>query len=188
MKKVIAIFALAGSGKTTAALSFSSAEVLSFASTYKEISLLLGFNMQRKDEADPIFGISPREFLQSFGDFCRYQMPEKFGKRWLGGEKVSLSSFLMRERIKSSKAETVIIDDLRYVEEFEMLRKTFDVKLVHIRAEFAPLLQINHSSEREYEEIKQAAVKSGVVCWNIVNGGTLEEYRAMMKRVFAWLK
>lgn len=130
-KRVIVFAGKKGSGKTTAAdivSRGSSRRVLRlhFASLYKEIARAAGFSDaelygSEKEKNNSLVGISAREFLCLLGDFFRYTLPEKTARRWLGGSPAALTTHILLRRIEESDADLIIIDDLRYLDEYEAL-------------------------------------------------------------------
>ncbi|MEI6871425.1 MAG: hypothetical protein WCL08_04015 [Verrucomicrobiota bacterium] len=121
-KKIIGLTAFKGSGKTTVARKLQNSPflpkdvaILSFASPLKEMAAVLlapeAFLPENKE--DPNYGIcgrSPRHIMQTLGT------------EW-GREKISPHLWLeiMRRRIKSCHSPTVIVDDVRFDNEAELL-------------------------------------------------------------------
>ena len=126
---------------------------LSFATIYKDIARLVGFNIFKKDVIDQQLGISPRDFLRSLGDFFRIHLPNKH-PQWLKGQTVSFSTFFLTSKLQSLEG-IVIIDDLRYMEEYEAMMN-LGAKIAYIYRK-GITIDYSHSSETELFEIVKKA-------------------------------
>lgn len=159
MTIIIAFIAPSKSGKTTASryaqkilteeYGLTKVEILSFATPLKRTAELMGFNMTQKDTEDKVLGITPRTFLKHFGDLLRETLPALEPGWMIGVGAHTLTTHLLLQKIQDQ--QVVLIDDLRYVEEYRAL-KEYGARFVHIfRPQIVP--DLSHSSEREVYDI-----------------------------------
>lgn len=188
--RIIAFCGTKGSGKTTAAhrlrrfLSPSSAliqfcEIVNFAHPLKQISLATGFTYEelyglQKETPSPSLGITAREFLQDLGDFFRIHLPQHY-PNWLQGSGEKFTTYMMRERIKSSKAQWVLVDDVRYPDEYQMLQE-FGAKVCYIERSGGDKKFSDHSSEQKVKEFSDDLER-------IENNGTLDEFFGKVDKI-----
>ncbi len=182
---VIVFFAPSKSGKTTAAKRLKyilqkkynytgNITQLSFATIYKEIGTIIGFDTNTKDTVNNDFGIKPREFYRALGDFFRYDLPRRF-ETW--PNKPSFSTCFLIEKIKRISG-IVIIDDLRYMEEYEALTN-MGAKIAYIWRHNITI-DTSHSSETElFDIIKVSRAK------RIENNGSITN---LDDNIVRWLK
>lgn len=188
-KRIIVFAGKKGSGKTSAAdiVSRSSSRRvlrLHFASLYKEIAHAVGFNEAElygsdKEKPSPVNGISAREFLCILGDFFRYTLPEKTERRWLDGSPNALTTHILMRRIEASDADLIIIDDLRYLDEYEALNSLGVCEFYFIaRPTLAESGEVQHRSETDMHTFANNAR------W-IVNDGTLRSFSEKIAHIIA---
>lgn len=140
------------------------------AGTLKEIAVLFGFNRQHvygtqkeKQIIDPLWGVSPREFLQKFGtDICRDIMPVMFPCM-----KKNIWLQIFCNYYKSfPKEKTLVISDVRFQDEAECVRKLGGV-LIRIKRDVADNVEHIHRSEQEINQIACDLI--------IDNNGTIDD-------------
>lgn len=158
----------------------------SFAQPMKNVAcLLFGWGTatleNEKETIDPVFGISPRQFLQVFGtDFMQLFLSEKFPDYAKTTGRAFWAKNLI-ERVKeyedsnwSPSPSIVVVSDLRFPHEVETLQNAFPNDVVVIRVERPSLNSIDmHPSELEMNSI--------IADYIIHNEGTLEEYQNTCK-------
>jgi len=121
-----------------------------------------------KDDVDPRWGISPRTALQFVGtEVMQYKMQEllpDIGRK-----------FWIKKLLDGNINSNMIISDMRFVHEYDMIRAHRAHSLV-IKVTRPSLLNTsNHSSEKEWELIKEDVL--------ICNNGTIDELYARVDHV-----
>lgn len=146
MSTIIGFMGKAGAGKTTAAQAIErfviNSVIKSFSTPLKNaVKGLFLFSdeqvfgsYEHKVAIDPRWGVSPREVLQKVGTECLRDMICK-------GFHVKR----MEEEIESLTEETIIIDDVRFLDEAQMILDRGGI-LISIRR--PPEIEGDHASER----------------------------------------
>jgi hypothetical protein len=188
-KRIIVFAGKKGSGKTTAAdivTRDSKGRVLRlhFASLYKNIAHEVGFSDAElyggeKEHISPLNGVSAREFLCLLGDFFRYTLPEKTTRRWLSGSSNALTNHILLRLIEESYADLIIIDDLRYLEEYEALERLGSCEFYFITR--PALTESNEPPHRSETDMHTFANKAR---W-IVNDGPLPSFVQKITNIIA---
>ena len=156
LPKVIAICGSKRAGKDTIA-QYISAKYgyvhLKISQPLKEImKVLFGFNEEQletdiKDHVDEKWGISPRQAMQFFGtEIMQYKLQDilpDIGR-----------SFWIKNAIAriESTPQNVVISDLRFLHEYEELRKKYMIYIIRIDKPYHNMLDL-HLSEQEYKNI-----------------------------------
>jgi hypothetical protein len=143
LKPILVFFGPMYSGKTTcaniAAETIENSVIFSFSTPIKELGAAIGINCHaNKTLMYPEYQITARQFMRSMGDLLRsFNIHSKY----------SYTTVVMKMRIEKVDARVIIIDDLRYKEEYEMLS---DIGAIFIRVsrKSAPVDE-SHSSETE---------------------------------------
>lgn len=169
--KIIALTGPKGAGKSTIAgkLTISPyvqhlVQILSFATPIKDIGDIIGLHPEARlvgNKEDPNYGIcgkSPRFIYQKIGESFRQEI----------GEDVWIE--IIRRKITSSSAKTIIIDDLRHPNEAEMLS---DLGARIFLVERAGV-------EYTYEHVSERPLDSSFLDGTIVNR-TPEDLDAMVR-------
>ena len=165
---LIGITGTAGVGKSTLAehfKKFKNFEVLSYAGPLKEaLCALTGlpmehFTVTEKKEVPLEFGKSPRELMQLMGsEFVRNTVDENF---WI---------WRMKNQINERESKDIIIDDIRFPNEAELVRR-MGGRVIHLKRNFeSPTVHNGHASEQVLEVIHPDIVL------NCDNLGTLATY------------
>ncbi len=168
-KKIIGVTGIAGSGKDTFALAIKELEpntdIFAFAGPLKEACKIL-FNFSNdqlydpviKEEIDDRWKKSPRQILQWLGtDILRNNIDQNF--------------FItnMKQKIEASKAEYIIITDIRFNNESEFI-KSIGGKVIKIeRPDAKTTIHSNHITEQ--------GIANDLVDVVISNDSTIEEFR-----------
>jgi energy-coupling factor transporter ATP-binding protein EcfA2 len=154
MATIIVFFGPMYSGKSTCAriLTEILAEksphkvaVFNFAAPIKEMGAAIGINCYaNKNSVHPEYKVSARQFMRALGDSLRELSihPE-----------YSFTTLVMKRKIQETSAKLILIDDLRYREEYNMLAKLGAI-FVRIVRDSAPL-DASHSSETEALAFKE---------------------------------
>ena len=148
-------------------------ETFAFASPIKEACKIL-FNLTEsqlhnhdfKEKIDERWGISPRQMFQLVGETMR--------------NKVSKDFFLMsmKQRIENSKADYIIITDVRFNNEAELVRSLGGI-IIKIVRDNKTTQHSNHESEQ--------GIDSSLVSSFISNNSTIEEFENNVEIVFSSL-
>ena len=152
------IVALSGkkfSGKTFAAdhlVSSFGFKKLSFASPLKKITqLLFGFNDlsvfgndQQKNQGNAFLGVSARELLQYIGTDILRNNP-LFQPADSSSETIFVHCMKkqIQEIMKNDLEAKIVIDDVRFQDEIDMLKNEFDCKFFHIEPKNSEHLTLN---------------------------------------------
>ena len=175
-KTIIGFMGLAGAGKTTAACALQAActgnaAIHSFASPLKEaVKHLCLFSdeqvygdLDAKSLIDPRWGFSPRQAMQMIGTDCvRKMLCEDFWVR------------RMRLAVEQSKADVIIIDDVRFGDEADLI-KGLGGHVVMIKRPGGPTLPW-HASENPPEG------KASILT---INNQTKEAFETAMVKLFS---
>ena len=146
------------------------------AAPLKEVcGLLFGWSAQHmeddnKDAVDPAWGISPRAALQFVGtEMMQYKIQELLGPGI--GRTFWIRSFIM----SLQPNESVIISDMRFVHEYDMLKAAFGSRLLTIKVTKQGATDDDaHCSEQEWKQIDHDIL--------IENNGTLQQlYKTLDK-------
>lgn len=135
--QVIALCGKRGSGKDTVAdylVNNHGFTKVAFADPLKvAVKAIFGFNDDqlygnKKEEEDPYWGATPRSIFQFVGNECfRDSLEEYFPNigqdLWVKAMKRKLDSLV------SSGTKRIVVSDLRYMNELEMLQKEFNTKV-----------------------------------------------------------
>lgn len=155
--RVIAITGAKNNGKTTAAEYLVRAygfERISFATPLKDAAMGFGFpekyvhgDSSLKETFYEPLGVTFREFATSLGSALRALQC---------GKEMSITTGIMYQKLLEIAAgdeeADVVIDDLRYPEEAEMLKKHFNAIIVRIERVGVELNEFSaHSSENAYK-------------------------------------
>lgn len=142
-KPILVFFGPMYSGKTTCAhIAVENIEhsiIFSFSTPIKELGAAIGINCHvNKTLLYPEYNITARQFMRSMGDLLRsFNLHSKY----------SYTTMVMKMRIENAGARVIIIDDLRYKEEYEMLSNMGAI-FIRVSRKSAPVDE-NHSSETE---------------------------------------
>jgi hypothetical protein len=179
-KMIIGFHGIAGSGKDTAAISISkhqnNVEIMAFAKPLKDACKIL-FNFTdsqlydpiKKEEVDPVWEKSPRKILQWLGtDILREHINKEF------------FTINMKQRIEESEAEFIVISDVRFDNEAELI-KGLGGYIINIVRENATTTQ--HSSH-----VTEQGITPDLIDHTITNDGTLEEFHNKVGRLIKLLK
>ena len=175
-KTIIGFMGLAGAGKTTAAQALwracaTSCSVMSFATPLKEaVKQLCLFSdeqvhgdLDAKSLVDPRWGFSPRQAMQMIGTDCvREMLCKDFWVR------------RMRLAIEESLARIIIIDDVRFGDEADLI-KGLGGHVVMIKRPGGPTLPW-HASENPPEG------KASILT---INNQTKEAFETAMVKLFS---
>jgi hypothetical protein len=200
MKKIIVLTGRARSGKDTLAdcLVFSNEfryKKISFAESLRELTVDM-FNLEiddvttLKDQEIKILPVDTNLDDSSLKIIELYNSDIK-NNHWTGRGLLRLIGTVMRcvnknywidqviDKINQTEL-TPIITDCRYVNEYNELKKRYDVKLYYIENKKTEnTVNINHSSEQEIDILKNLPE-----CVKIENNGSLYEYTEKIKRLF----
>ena len=187
MALIICFIAPSKSGKTTAARCLGKLltshynytgpiTYLSFATIYKDIAKLVGFDILKKDTVDARLGIRPRDFLRALGDFFRIQLPTKHTD-WLKDSSMTFSTFYLMEHIRKLEG-IIVIDDLRYLEEYSAM-KQMGAKMAYIYRRDV-VVDFSHASETELFQIVRTARPK-----TIENNSNID---SLKQNILQWLK
>lgn len=160
--KIIAIYGPQGAGKSPVAEAIASLprwHRLSFAEPlYSMMSALLGTDARRLDKAKPyvkLCGKTLRHALQTLGtEWGRGMLGDTI---WLH----AMHTAIFRER--ASGAAGVVIDDLRFANEYQFLRQQ-GATIVRIEREgcTAPTLNQDHASEADWCDFRPCEVLTNI--------------------------
>ncbi len=166
---LIAFTGKAGAGKGTAALALhgQTSCITSIAEPLKNAASQLFhftsqqlYDQQEKEKIDPRWGKSPREILQWLGtDVLRNQFDKEIFTKLLQYRVCSLCE----------EYDHVIIDDVRYDNEAELIKQLGGVVIRIVRETDAPMTaHPNHESEH--------GISDSLVNATIENNGSIEEF------------
>lgn len=180
---IIALTAPKGSGKDLVAdyiVEKYHYEKIAYADHLKDIlRLTFGFSekelygtQEDKERINDQYGVSARQMALEFGDFLRYQIPNKYPeyKEKMGSD--YFVKYLINKIKKSGKS--YVISDVRFNNEISELREAFpDTKIVLIRLNrntngFNKQTDGHHSEDPNNIDLKQIDMV-------IDNNGTIEE-------------
>lgn len=147
--KVIAVCGKKRSGKDTIAKYISENYnyiPYSFAGPMKIVAeILFGWTQEEieknKEVIDPLFGISPRQFLIDFGtNYMQYDL----GSRYPLFKEINNRQFWVKSTVNKIKKEgkNAIISDMRFQHEYDYLKENISDVL---------FIKVNRSVERNYE-------------------------------------
>ncbi len=161
-------------------LKSSNVKLHSFASPMKEVAgTMFGWDYDRmenhKENVDPYYGISPRQFLQVLGtDFAQFFLTEQFPQF----KKITGRSLWVKRLLKHIDNKNInIITDVRFKHEVEAIRKqdTNNIIIKVIRPDWP--VDYSHISEMEVVTIEPD--------YTILNNGTLADLK---REVYDFLK
>lgn len=144
---IVGLYGKKGSGKDTFAdylVSTYGFKKLSFATPLKKLCKDL-FSLSDEELNDPVlkeivipkWNFSPRQILQKVGtDLFRNQFSDSI---WIDIMKSKLDKF--------SADEKIVISDIRFQDEYDLIHSYPDSFIVHIRREESEILQDTHISE-----------------------------------------
>lgn len=173
MVKIIGLCGIAGSGKDTCALAIKESEinteVFAFAWPLKEAcKILFNFsdeqlhNSVAKEEIDERWERSPRQILQWLGtDILRNNIKKDF--------------FIvnMKQRIDTSKAEYIVISDVRFDNEAELIRSMGGKIIKVVRSGKKNIKYSEHETE--------LGISPELIDTIVENNGTIEEFKNKIK-------
>ena len=148
-----------------------------FADPIKEISkIIFGFsddqlNGHLKEAEDTFWGLAPRDFFQKFGtDIAQFEFPKYFPGIFRGGNEramwVRVFELWYIKKQKENPSLKVVISDLRFIHEYEHLKK-MDAYFIRIKRDVEENKFGQHISETELDNID--------FNWEFDNNGTLKE-------------
>lgn len=148
-----------------------------FADPIKEISkIIFGFtdeqlNGHLKEAEDKFWGLAPRDFFQKFGtDIAQFEFPKYFPGIFRGKDEraiwVRVFEFWYTKKLKENPNLKVVISDLRFIHEYEYLRK-MDAYFIRIKRNIEGNKFGLHISETELDKLD-------LNC-EIENNGSLED-------------
>lgn len=174
-KKIIGFHGLAFSGKDTAALAIKSLEpntdLFAFASPLKEAcKILFNFTYEQlhdpimKEKIDECWGKSPRQIMQWLGtDILRTHINQDF------------FVMNMKQKIESSKANYIVVSDIRFDNEAEFI-KAMGGKVIKI-------IRSDAKTTDHSEHITEKGISSDLIDTIIENNGSIEEFQNTVKFV-----
>lgn len=160
-KQIIGLTGLAGSGKDSTANIFkedTNVQILSFAHPLKDVCELL-FDLEKeqlndnklKEIKDKRWGKSPRELMQWFGtDIIRNFDPDFFVKK-------------MENTIINSHKKIVIITDVRFENEFNLIKKLGGIVIEIKRPEQKNIETCNHISENGISNPDYTIINTNII-------------------------
>lgn len=129
-----------------------------------------------KDEVDPKWGVSPRRIMQFFGTEV---MQHKIQELIPGHDRTFwIQNAITRCCVHTNNEENVVISDLRFMHEYNMLKRHFDKDIVFVKVmskRVAPETDC-HASEKEWESIPCDCM--------VHNDGTVEELHSHIPKWF----
>lgn len=148
-----------------------------FADPIKEISkIMFDFSEEQldgylKEVEDRFWGIAPRDFFQKFGtDIAQFEFPKYFPGLVRQKDSraiwVRVFEFWYAKRLKENPELKVVISDLRFIHEYEYLKK-MDAYFIRVKSNRNTGEFDNHISETELDSKK--------IDNEIENNGSLEE-------------
>jgi hypothetical protein len=179
--KIIGLCGAAYSGKDTAALAISEldpelSEIFAFAGPLKDAcKSLFNFTHEQlydqdlKEKVDDRFHKSPRQILQWLGtDILRNQINQDF--------------FIMnmKQRIENSKANCIIISDVRFDNEAKFI-KSLGGKIIKIN-------RINGKTSEYSEHVTENGISSNLIDIIFYNDETLENFQKTIKNFIKLLE
>ena len=179
-KMLIGFTAVAGAGKDTAASSIAvhqkSVEIMAFAKPLKDACKIL-FNFTdeqlydpvKKEEMDPVWERSPRKILQWLGtDVLREHINKEF------------FTINMKQRIEESKAEYIVISDVRFDNEAELIKSMGGYIIKIVRENATTTQHSSHATEQ--------GISPHLIDHTLENDGTLEDFHEKVGRLVRLLK
>ena len=175
MPKIIGFNGIAGAGKDTAALSFKESErnvdIFAFAGPLKDACKILLYDPVMKETCDETWGKSPREILQWLGtDILRTHVNQDF------------FVMNMKQRIDLSKAEYIIISDVRFDNEAEFIR-SLGGKIVKIERTMGSGSSNEGKTTKHSGHITEKGISEKLIDVIVENNGTIEEFQNKIKFV-----
>jgi dephospho-CoA kinase len=165
-QRVIALVGKKTSGKSTIASILENHhdfQRISFAQVLRDIAEIIGLSLEGdKQKIQDNLGISLRGFLQSLGDFFRYDLSMKYPMWCKDGP--SLTTRLLIQKIKNNPNVNFVVDDVRYLEELEALQTTFNTTVWIVHRDNIQLDEYSsHSSETQVDHIAKRFKNAQVV-------------------------
>jgi hypothetical protein len=187
---IIGLVGLKGSGKTTVANylveHFGFCE-LCIAAPLKRVASVFGFTdrqlygtQREKNEVHPNWGVSAREFMQTFGtDVCRNVLPVAFPNMKIGAHGSVWLSMMEHELAAMHPSQRIVVSDVRFENEAQVLSELENVHLVRItRPSSAPFDRFaQHESEQRMASI--------VTDHTLMNDGTFEHIHQQVDTVLS---
>ena len=137
-----------------------------------------------KETVDPRYGISPRQFLQTFGtEYAQFYLSDKFPEYKTTTGRTLWAKYLVNTIKKYPEVNNWFVSDVRFPHEVEEVTKAFDdVKVLKIiRPDH--ICKDEHCSETSIDEIISDVV--------MFNTGTLTDYDNMIhdyvRRNYSWM-
>lgn len=149
------------------------------------LKILFGFNHEQiegnlKDVVDERWGVSPRQAMQFIGtEVMQYKitelLPHMGRKFWIKG---FINKHIAGEGLGTLGTRLLVITDIRFVHEYEELKKYLDNDLLMLRVDRnLPSSHVDeHSSEQEYMRIP--------VHHTIINNGSKDDLRKHLMKIF----
>lgn len=131
-----------------------------------------------KEEVDPRYGISPREFLQVFGtDFAQHMLSQMFPEyKRTTGRLLWVRHLIDRLRwMGVGPASKIVVTDVRFPHEAEVLKREGFMLVRVVRSEYEDRHD-SHESEQCVDLIQEDV--------RLMNQGTLED---LYSRVLDWI-
>ncbi len=157
------------SGKDTAALGIQNADMFAFAKPLKDAVKILFcltdeqlYDTDLKEVIDVRWNKSPRQLLQETGSLMRSIEKDIFVKN-------------MQCKINESKEKIVVVTDVRYDNEAELIRSNGGTIIEIIRPGAITTSQNKHESEK--------GVTDYLIDHIIINNGTVEELHKKIKKL-----
>lgn len=177
VKKLIGFNGIAGSGKDTSAMILKQylenngekVEVIAFAEPLKEaLRVLFGFSdyqlYTNKEDVDDRWGKSPREILQWMGtDVLRNNIADDFFVR------------RARHRILESSADYVIVTDVRFDNEAELVKS--------MGGEVINITRTNYETTIHKDHVTEMGISKELIDVYVNNNGSIEELRSNILRI-----
>ncbi len=173
---LIGISGKIGSGKSTASeylTEYHGYEEYAFALPLKEVAVCLGFEesevygtQEDKMKENSFWGVSGRKFMQVFGsEICRDYLPKVLPEMKLNGLTIWARLFEhYLEKTKSESDQRVVISDVRFKDESDVIKKNGGIVIKLIRPDEK---SDEHQSETSIDKVEQDIT--------LHNNGTQEE-------------
>jgi len=176
MTKIIGFHGIAGAGKDTAAFAIKelepSTDIFAFAGPLKEACKIL-FNFTNdqlydqiiKEEIDERWKKSPREILQWLGtDILRENIDQDF------------FVMNMKQRIESSKADYILISDVRFDNEAEFIR-SLGGKIIKIERDMGKSSKNKGKTTKHSGHITEKGISPHLIDSIIQNNESIKEFK-----------